>query len=36
MNKFFLASHVVSDIENELREISHSKEAKLRHALTQN
>ena len=38
MNKFFLALHVVSEIKNELREISHSqkKEAKNHQALKQN
>ena len=34
MNRFFLASHVVSGIENELRETSHlrKKETKIHHA----
>ena len=37
-NKFFLISHVVSEIEKERREISHSqkKETKIDHALNQN
>ena len=37
-NNFFLISHVVSAIEKELREISHSrkKEIKIHHALNQN
>ena len=37
-NKFFLISHVVSETENKLREISHSqkKETKIKHALNQN
>ena len=37
-NNFFLISHVVSVIEKELREISHSqkKEIKIHHALNQN
>ena len=37
-NKFFLISHVVSEIEKELREISQSqkKETKIHHALNQN
>ena len=36
MNKFVLVSHVVSNMENELREISHSEETRIHHALTQN
>ena len=37
-NKFFLISHAVSEIEKELKEVSHlqKKETKIKHALNQN